>query len=65
VRAAVLAAHGEPLELVAEMGARWTVEAAGGEAADPERVARRVRDRTGGADVSVNALGSAPTCRTA
>jgi len=51
--------RGAPLELAREMGARWTVDAS--ESADP---ATRVRAETGGADVSVDALGSSETART-
>ena len=50
----------ESLSMAAEMGAAETVNAA--DAAD---VPPRVRDLVGGADVSVDALGSAETCRTA
>jgi len=49
----------DPLELAAEMGARETIRA------DDSDVPERVRERFGGADVSVDALGSAETCRTA
>lgn len=49
----------DPLELAAEHGARWTVNANETDPADA------VRDLTGGADVSVDALGSSETCRTA
>ncbi|WP_323191109.1 alcohol dehydrogenase catalytic domain-containing protein [Halostella sp. PRR32] len=50
----------EPLDLAAEMGASETVNA--DEVAD---VPALVRESLGGADVSVDALGSAETCRTA
>jgi len=50
----------EPLDHAAEMGATETVNAA--EVAD---AAEQVRDATGGVDVSVDALGSAETARTA
>jgi alcohol dehydrogenase len=50
----------EPLSMAREFGARWTVRA--DEYEDP---GAQVRDVTGGADVSVDALGSSETCRTA
>ncbi|NHN46657.1 alcohol dehydrogenase catalytic domain-containing protein [Halostella sp. JP-L12] len=50
----------EPLAMAAEVGAAETVNAA--DAAD---VPARVRDLVGGADVSMDALGSTETCRAA
>ncbi|WP_135821588.1 alcohol dehydrogenase catalytic domain-containing protein [Halostella litorea] len=49
-----------PLELAADVGAAETINA---DAVDD--VPTRVRDLVGGADVSVDALGTADTCRTA
>jgi len=51
--------RGDPLEMAEQMGARWTVDASAVD--DP---AARVREATGGADVSVDALGSSETART-
>ncbi|MFB6152137.1 MAG: zinc-binding dehydrogenase, partial [Haloarculaceae archaeon] len=50
----------EPLELAADLGARWTIDASA-----VDDVPARVRALAGGADVSVDALGSSETCRTA
>ena len=50
----------DPLEVAAEQGARWTVDASG-----VDDVPARVRELTGGADVSVDALGASETCRNA
>jgi alcohol dehydrogenase len=49
-----------PLEMAAEMGAAETVNAS-----EVEDVPGRIEAMTGGADVSMDALGSAETCRTA
>ena len=50
----------EPLDFAAEQGARWTVNAS-----EVDDVPARVRELSGGADVSVDALGASETCRNA
>ena len=50
----------EPLDFAAEQGARWTVNTS-----DVDDVPARIRELTGGAGVSVDALGASETCRNA
>jgi len=50
----------EPLTVAAEQGARWTIDAN-----TVDDVPARVRESTGGAEVSVDALGASETCRNA